>query len=228
MKDRKLGNIYDEKYKLYDNINFHLVSFVDPGKKVLDVGCNTGKLGEYLQRHKGCQVFGVDISTEAIMEAKGRLERAEAMDVESDDFPFPQERFDIIIFGDILEHLKFPVQSLIRFAKYLDNNGGIVASSPNVANVLIRLKLLMGKWEYQNSGIMDNSHLRFFTYKSMLDMFEQASLEVVQHDWIAGRYVFIDNPFWSKVWETVARLFPTLLATQFIFLTRPYENRMRF
>jgi 2-polyprenyl-3-methyl-5-hydroxy-6-metoxy-1,4-benzoquinol methylase len=227
MKNKDAENLYNEKYKLYDTINLHLVSLIDNKKKVLDVGCNTGKLGEYLRFIKECQVFGVDISAEAIHQAKNRLDRAEMMDIERDDFPFEEERFDVIIFGDILEHLIFPVQTLTKFKKYLKKDGKIIASIPNVANILIRLKLLIGKWEYQELGILDNSHLRFFTFHSMKQMFDQALLRVIKYDWIPGRYVSINNRFWIKLSELMARFFPTLFATQFLFETKPYESHLR-
>lgn len=199
---------YDIKFRLYGQYyNKYLPAFVPEGKTVLDVGCSGGQLGRILSEQRGCTVYGVDISAQAVLQAKKVLHRAAVMDVEKDPLPFSGQKFDVIVFCDILEHLLHPEQVLQTFPGYLRAHGVLVVAIPNVANISIRLKLLLGRWDYQPSGILDASHVRFYTLKTMRSLFEGCGLRI-------------------KVWgsapryrcERISRLWPTLLANQFVFV----------
>jgi methyltransferase family protein len=87
--------------------------------------------------------------------------------------------FDVIVFGDVLAHLKNPLQVLITMTKYLRRDGMIVISVPNIAHVCVRLQLLRGKFEYADRGILDRTHLRFFTYASLQEFIRQAGLKIM-------------------------------------------------
>ena len=80
-----------------------------------------------------------------------------------------EKYFDIIVFADILEHLKEPLEVLKRYKKYLKDDGYIIISIPNIANWKIRFKSLLGRFEYNEYGILDSGHLRFFNEKSQRD-----------------------------------------------------------
>jgi len=205
---------YDLKQMRYARFyNAYVPAYVPAGKTVLDVGCSAGQLGRLLREEKGCTVYGVDISLEAVRSAALVLHAAEVMDVEKDPLPFAGRRFEVILFVDVLEHLFNPEEVLKKFQNYLTPDGVMVISIPNVANVSIRLRLLMGRWEYTASGILDEGHVRFYTLKTMRALFHACGLEIKEQG-SAPRYRC----------ERLTRLWPTLLANQFIFVLQP-RNR---
>jgi O-antigen biosynthesis protein len=202
---------YDVKSALYSKYyNEYLPAFIPTDKTVLDVGCSCGQLGRVLIKQKNCAVFGVDISSRAVAQAQQVLHRAEVMDVERDALPFIDQLFEVIIFCDILEHLLNPEQVLIRFQRYLTADGIMVVSIPNVANISIRLRLLLGHWDYTTSGILDEGHLHFYTQKTMRSLFEHSGLAIVSQG-SAPR-------FCSK---RISAMWPTMLANQFLFVLEP-------
>ena len=150
-----------------------------PHARVLEVGCATGFFGEVL-KERGYEVWGVEISSEQAAEAERRLDRVYRGDIES--FLRSDEarrvRFDVILFGDVLEHLDRPLDTLASCAAILAPEGAIVASVPNVAHLAVRLMLLEGRWEYAPFGILDDTHLRFFTRRSVIDLFTRAGYVV--------------------------------------------------
>lgn len=219
-------SIYDKKKSIYSGINQYLIPFISENSKILDVGCNTGQLGEFLERTKNCKVYGIDISATAIHEAKNRLSRAISMDIEKESPPPDFNNFDIIIFGDVLEHTRNPELILQKYKNYLAKNGSILTSIPNVANIIVRIKLLLGKWEYRENGVLDNTHLRFFTYKTMKKLFKKVDLAVEKQTFIPGMYLIKLNQvrFVQKLEHYVNRLSPTLFAAQFVFSLKPVQT----
>ena len=95
------------------------------------------------------------------------------------DGPLPKfkEPFDVMIFGDVLEHLKNPLAVLRQLATSLKEDGAIIISLPNIANIYVRLSLLVGRFDYQERGILDRTHLRFFTRKTFCRFLQDAGLE---------------------------------------------------
>jgi len=213
--------IYNKKYELYrEYYNPYLLAMVPNGLKVLDVGCSGGQFGKYLVSEKECIVFGVDISDVAITEAKKHLHAACTMDIEYDSFPFDDERFDLIIFGDVLEHLREPSNVLHKFKKYLKPDGRILASIPNVAHIGIRCRLFWGSWNYRPSGILDESHLRFFTLSTAKKLLIDSGFVIIAFKISPGINIKLSRkfPIIARFTNTLCRAFPSLFALQFIFL----------
>ncbi|HPG41022.1 MAG TPA: class I SAM-dependent methyltransferase [bacterium] len=209
--------------RLYKQINTQVAGLVKPDSKLLDVGCSAGTLGGYLIANKNCRVYGVDNNPQAINLAAAVLTAVAVMNIGSDPFPFRGELFDIIIFGDVLEHLTDPQSVLMQFQDYLAPGGYMIVSLPNIANIIIRLKLLFGKWEYKEYGIMDATHLRFFTRQSSIDMFNKAGLQIQEIKTEAGVFVKdnLAEKFLHGIYRLFCTLFPRLFATQFIFKLVP-------
>ncbi|MBN2653639.1 MAG: glycosyltransferase [Nitrospirae bacterium] len=145
---------------------------------ILDVGCGEGVLGELLLKQGVTKVVGIEINPDACEKAKNRLSDVICGDIESINLPFADGYFDCIIMADVLEHCKEPLKVLKKFSRYLNDCGRIVASIPNVRFWAIVMMLAAGRWQYEDSGILDRTHLRFFTKKEIEILFSDTDLEI--------------------------------------------------
>ena len=148
-------------------------------ERVLDVGCGGGATARLLKREYGARsVVGVERDERAAARATAVMDRIFVLDAEVEELPFSQERFDLILMADVLEHLLDPWIALQRYARMLGPHGLLLASVPNVQHWSVSLKLLSGRWAYGEGGLLDRTHLRFFTRRSILYLFSQAGLMV--------------------------------------------------
>lgn len=157
------------------------VAALVPGncRRVLDVGCGFGGLGRSLRAVGIKQVFGIEINPEAGRHLQADYASYWIGDVEQVQLPDGIEPFDCIVFADVLEHLKDPWGTISRYMQWLRPDGYVVASIPNVRNIALLYNLIVrGRWRYEDSGLLDRTHLRFFTRQEINDMFSAAGLEV--------------------------------------------------
>ena len=152
-----------------------VVSLVPPATRVLEFGCATGYMSRVLKERLGCTVVGVEIDPEAARLAEQYCERVLVGDAEKIDFAaeLAGEEFDVVLFADVLEHLKEPAEVLRRIRPFVADDGVVVASIPNIAHASVRLSLLRGEFRYREWGLLDDTHLRFFTRASIQDLFEE-------------------------------------------------------
>ena len=148
--------------------------------EVLDIGCGSGVHGAELTRVYGHRVTGVDCAHESIKKARTRLAEAHIGDVTRPElYPFLKtRRFDVIVFSDILEHLYDPAGVLRDHLFLLRRGGHVLISIPNVAIWNVRASLLMGRFQYQDTGTLDRTHIRFFTRKSVRSLIEGAGIRI--------------------------------------------------
>jgi O-antigen biosynthesis protein len=174
---------YDARVDLSNENNSHtqLVLMAGRNNKVLEFGPATGYVTRVL-KERGCRVTGVEIDSEAAEEAAPFCERIIVGDAETLDFEatFADERFDVVMFGDVLEHLVDPSTVLRNSAALLRPGGSVVASVPNVGHASVRLALLSGRFPYTELGLLDRTHLRFFTRESLEQLFRDAGLSITQ------------------------------------------------
>ncbi len=149
-------------------------------KTVLDVGCAHGTLGaEYLRRNPNARVLGIDLDEEAIRHAKERISEVFCGDVEKTLMPFNvSEGIDCIAYGDVLEHLVDPWRVLAEHAKFLSPHGTVLVCMPNVEHWSFVARLLTGKFDYDEMGLFDKTHLRWFTPRMMGRALTGAGLEL--------------------------------------------------
>ncbi len=145
--------------------------------KILDVGCSEGYLGGYL-KNLGHTVLGVEMNPQSAHKASEVLNSVYNGSISEYFNHHSDEKFDVILFGDVLEHIADPNQVLESCHNHLHRDGFIIASLPNVAHAAIRAMLLEGRWEYAELGILDRTHLRFFTKDSARALFEQAHYDI--------------------------------------------------
>lgn len=162
----------------YEQARPEVAALVPPQcHRVLEVGCASGQLGRLL-RQRGHHVTGIELVPEMAELARCRLDAVVTADVERDGFPFPLASFDALIFADVLEHLVDPWRVLREAVEVLADGGVVVASIPNVQNIDVIGRLLRGRWDYRERGILDRGHLRFFTLHGIRALFAQAGLTV--------------------------------------------------
>jgi 2-polyprenyl-3-methyl-5-hydroxy-6-metoxy-1,4-benzoquinol methylase len=147
---------------------------------ILDVGCGEGRFGSTL-KGRACEVWGIEIEEDAAKKAAEYLDNVLVGDVRSQIDRLPNNYFDCIVFNDILEHLLDPCKILEAIGDKLKNGGFVVSSIPNVRYYENMKNLLIKKqWEYEKEGILDYTHIRFFTEKSIREMFRASGYEVVR------------------------------------------------
>lgn len=163
-------------------------------EKILEVGCGDGSTGHLLKKeNKAKYVCGIEINEQMKADAEKKLDRIIIGDIEKIDLPFKNEYFDCIIFADVLEHLYDPWLVLNKITPCLKTGGCVLASIPNVQHWSIFMKLIRGKWDYEDEGILDNTHIRFFTKKSMKSMFEDAGFEIKKMNRSMGKLIQLIN-----------------------------------
>jgi 2-polyprenyl-3-methyl-5-hydroxy-6-metoxy-1,4-benzoquinol methylase len=147
--------------------------------RVLDVGCGFGGLGRSLLDRGIRQVYGVELNPVAAAELAGVYTEYWIGDVEQVSLPEDIAPFDCIVFADVLEHLRDPWTTLERYLQLLKPGGLVVASIPNVRNIALLYNLIVrGRWRYDDHGLLDRTHLRFFTRTEIVELFAGAGLKV--------------------------------------------------
>jgi 2-polyprenyl-3-methyl-5-hydroxy-6-metoxy-1,4-benzoquinol methylase len=137
------------------------------GSKVLDVGCDTGRFGEALARERGCEVHGIERDPEAAREANQRLRRVHVRSADAEGALTEIGSFDAVLFLDVLEHIYDP-WSVLRAAHDALRPGGLILTVvPNIAHISVVRRLLQGRFDYQDHGAMDRTHIRWFTRQSL-------------------------------------------------------------
>lgn len=158
-----------------------IVSRVADGPhRILDLGCGSGAVGRRLQElGRAAQIVGVEIFPEAARAAARSYTKMHVGDIEHMELPYGAE-FDYVLCGDILEHLKDPYAVVARIRGWLKPGGTFICSVPNVRHWGVLMSLIFaGEWRYRDAGIMDRTHLRFFTRRSSVRMIQDAGLRVV-------------------------------------------------
>lgn len=180
MENKAFQDRFDRYYNLEKKKLASLILY--GANAVLDLGCGTGMLGrQLLKEQKAVKVVGVEIFPPAAEEARRIYAEVHCGDLEVMDLPY-NECFDYVVCGDILEHLKDPWEALTRILGWLKPGGELIASIPNIRYWrILRDLVFFGMWEYAEAGIMDRTHLRFFTLKSFLSSMTCLGFRVKYH-----------------------------------------------
>jgi 2-polyprenyl-3-methyl-5-hydroxy-6-metoxy-1,4-benzoquinol methylase len=198
--------------------------FIEEAKKyrsILECGCSTGFLSRQIAA-SGARVVGIEIDTEAAEKARQVCARVLSLDLNRPDWSNDVgERFELVTYGDVLEHLLEPQEVLHETQKVLAPGGRVLISLPNIAYWTMRVKLLMGRFEYESMGLLDYTHLRFFTVHTARKMIDQAGYRIIHfHPVMGGRFT---NHF-RPIWQRLTNSFPNSLALQMLFLVEPVAN----
>lgn len=192
-------------------------------KDILDLGCGTGGAARFLQPF-GNRVSGINASEEEAAIARRHMQQVLVADLDAlETLPFAPQSFDVVLLGDILEHLKYPFALLKAVKTVLRPGGCIYVSLPNVANVVVRLNLLFGRFQYEDSGILDMTHLRFFTIASARQLVEQAGFTITRQQYSNWNWGLLPQSILRvirmrrvelMIRNALTKLLPGLFATQ--------------
>lgn len=201
---------------------------VQHGANVLDVGCGTGAVSVQIRDVAKATVTGVEPSPE-----RAKACRARGIETLETIFPselIPKRAFDTVVFTDVLEHLPDPSTALQAAKDYLRANGTVIASVPNVAHWSVRFDLVFGRFEYKPYGIMDATHLRWFTQRSLKRLFEKSGYRVKFQTMAPG--IWLPDYRHRRPWKWIprsmrdrgvrfaCRLFPGLFGAQHVIVAR--------
>lgn len=159
---------------------------------VLEVGCGNGAFGKLVKTKHNCDYWGIEAETKFKKNAEENLDHFINKQFDQCE-DLPLNYFDCIIFNDVLEHLVDPSEALAKCKTLLKKDGYIMSSIPNIRHIAYLYRLAYkGEFEYEKAGIMDNTHLRFFTKKSIVNLYERLGFKIIKHE---GINLFIPNKF---------------------------------
>jgi len=176
------------------------------GKKILDIACGDGTLGLTL-KNQGAVVDGCDISEKAVGICKAKLNKCFICDLENDDFYKFIGNYDVIIASEIIEHLFDPKKFLFSIKSYMKDDAILIITTPNFLMWTNRIKIFLGKFEYAETGFLDESHIHFFSYNSLKNILIKNGFKIIDQE----------NIIHPKVPGWLGRIFPNLFVFQIIF-----------
>ena len=186
--------------------------FVDQaakGRRILELGCADGFISRHL-KERGCQITGIEIVPQAAEQARQWCDKVVIYDLNRPDWPGHVDAgYDTVLCGDVLEHLVNPELVLKQVREILSPGGRVLVCVPNIAHLRIRLRLLFGRFEYESTGIMDMTHLRFYTYSTARKMIESAGFQIQSYHPMLGGGALTH---WFR------RMFHTLFAGNMLFV----------
>jgi 2-polyprenyl-3-methyl-5-hydroxy-6-metoxy-1,4-benzoquinol methylase len=190
-------NLTKKDQEYYSFSRSEMIGFIPKtARKILDVGCGAGIFATQLKKLLQAEIWGIELDEKSCMMANERLDRALLGDIVELLPSLPNNYFDCIVFNDILEHLIDPYHILMEIPSKLQRDGTIVCSIPNVRFYpVLRDLVLYKQWKYADSGVLDRTHLRFFTITSIKEMFHVLGYEVVRIEGI--------NSIKSKILELI-------------------------
>ncbi len=157
--------------------------WIEDNSMILEFGCHTGLLARVFSEQKNCKIDGIEGNRQALEKAKQWLGKSYCIDVEQiDTYPSIEKKYDYIIFSHILEHLRNPYEVLQKSKDYLKDDGHIIIGLPNVSNIVQRIDMLMGKFNYEDTGVMDNTHYTMFNYHTAIKMIKACGLQVKEYN----------------------------------------------
>ncbi len=178
-----MSSIYEVSIDPGDDNSSHAfaLSMIGYNKSVLELGCATGYFTKVLVE-RGCNVVGIELDPNAAEIAGKWADRVIVGNLDQDDVweTLDDEAFDAIVMGDVLEHLRDPLNSLRHAVRKLKPSGFVVTSLPNIAHGDVRIALMQGNFRYRETGLLDRTHVRFFTLESARDLITRAGLVIVE------------------------------------------------
>lgn len=203
-----------------------IIDMIETGQKVLDIGCSQGLLAEPLKK-KGVSVTGIDVIPKEFVSKL--LDEYHKHDIYKLSELELGQKYDCLVFADVIEHLTTPLDILGEAKKYLSPSGKLIASTPNIAVWFYRISLLIGRFEYGPRGILDDTHVRLYTRATFRRLIEKAGFKIKREAYTGlpfeiifestGKSPFIKGLAW--LYYRLVKIWPTMFAYQFIMEAVP-------
>lgn len=172
----------NNKSEYYSNARLDLFPFIPKdAKRILDIGCASGHTGLKIKERQNCKIQGIEINEKAAQEAAKYLDGVICAPVETALPTLPNHEYDCVLILDVIEHLVSPEQVLLQVHEKISQDGHLVICVPNIGHWTIIQDLLEGRWDYKDQGILDRTHLRFFTYDSLVKLITNAGFKIITH-----------------------------------------------
>jgi methionine biosynthesis protein MetW len=229
------ANVYHRDFSAGLSGKYRCVYDLVPcNSRVLELGCSTGYFSEHLA-NKCATVVAVDCDPPSIKACRDRGIAAFEFDLSSadiDNFLAGQAPFDAVVAMDVLEHLARPQDLLARLHRLMDRHGRLIVTGPNVAHWHTRWNLMLGRWNYAEAGIMDETHLRWFTRATWRKLLEESGFEIVVDQVVDSllpkEYQMRAVPGFGSVMDKMKQFsekaYPNLVAMVFLFCCQPADN----
>jgi hypothetical protein len=188
--------------------------FFSDGETVLDVGCGAGYLAEYLAKQKNCSVVGVEQDPRLAEIARRACTQVHEVNLENEGLSKIPGKFTAIFFGDVIEHVRNAPELLRQASGLLEIGGRVIVSTPNFVHVKNRARVLFGSFEYREAGLLDRTHVHFYTKRTLFKLLDETGYRVVKTDFTTG--VMNLASFRNRALHFLARAYPNLFAYQFI------------
>ena len=210
--------------------HFKIAAMAGTGKNVLELGCATGYVSALMFKN-GCRITGIELDPEAAAAAQPFCRQVITGDVNDPDvITAAGKDFDVVVAGDVLEHLPDPFSVLVSLHQVIKPEGIVLVSLPNVAYWRMRMDLLLGRFDYQDTGLLDRTHLRFFTVNSFIQMAQETGFIVqditVNDAGFPGSELFRRLPFCRKIVDRFSHFLagwrPNLFSFHSIFVLVPH------
>lgn len=219
--DRSIKDAKEGKYAL-------VLNEIKKARSVLEIGCHTGYLLEVL-KERGIVAEGIDIDAEAVQVAQTRGVKAQHGDIEDPNLLKNFQKFDVVLMMDVLEHLREPEKILKALPQVIEKGGRALVTVPNVTYWAVRKDLLLGKWKYVESGILDRTHLRFNNLEGWKELIANSGFKVKEFRVADAMLVFESRLFkipvlgalLKKIKDPIVKRWPGFFAISFYFEITP-------
>lgn len=153
---------------------------VNKDGRLLEIGCGNGDTAAYARLQSKCGwCAGVELCATPAREASTKMDEVHVGDVETLKLPYPEKYFDSLLMSEVIEHLRDPWGTILRLRSHLKPGAWVIAGSPNVAHHSVLRMLINGRWDYSSEGVMDRTHLRWFTPRTYRELFEGCGFDVI-------------------------------------------------
>jgi 2-polyprenyl-3-methyl-5-hydroxy-6-metoxy-1,4-benzoquinol methylase len=186
-----------------DTAPARVVRMVGQGKRVLEVGAGPGSITRHLQGHGGCTITGVELDADAIKLLSPYCDKVYQANLNDPDWPdmlSAEDKYDVVVAADVLEHLYDPWNALQAMQRFVNEDGCLVISLPHVGHSAIAACLLQEDFNYRDWGLLDRTHIRFFGISNMQALFENAGLKIVDAEFVV---VPPEETEFSAVWSNL-------------------------
>ncbi|MBN8594048.1 MAG: methyltransferase domain-containing protein [Anaerolineae bacterium] len=217
-----LEGLFDPAQAHPDEAHSILMRLIPPGSQVLELGCASGYLSGYMEQVLGCRVTGLEADQAATAIASTRCTEVHTVDLDTSNALEPARAsapYDILFAAAVLEHLKYPERLLMAAHQLLKPGARLIVSLPNIAHWSLRLRLLLGQFDYADYGVMDRTHLRLYTLKTGHNLIESQGYHVDSvHIAGSGLQNLVNGVARRLKYPLPKPLLPGLLAYELIYL----------